>query len=266
VKRSRPALELLRSPLVYFLAQVRFSQVLKLGDYLPEVQDRLRKEGFPGFRRSQMAQVTFQSGTPSFASVEQYEFQNADTTEGIILGPESITYHTTRYGMYEEFEPRFRRAIEHVHDVVGLSLLERCGLRYVDLIQTRAGETLADYLRPETLGLDLAKVGVQNATSNYLFQGTTEIGRLNIRISKTIGEAQPLPLDLSPMMLAMDKKIGNGELAAILDFDHFSERRTDFTVETAIEQLGELHDAITRAFAQAVTAKAFQLWESRERK
>ena len=49
MKRSRPPLKLHKSPLVMVLAQVRISHVAKMGDYVDDVQERLRRSGFPRF-------------------------------------------------------------------------------------------------------------------------------------------------------------------------------------------------------------------------
>ena len=44
--RQNPPLKLRYSPLVMVLAQVRFSPVLKMADYVPAIQEKLRREGY----------------------------------------------------------------------------------------------------------------------------------------------------------------------------------------------------------------------------
>ena len=264
VKRLKPGLILRRSPLIYFLAQLRFSQVLSLGKYVPDIQDLLRRSGFPGFRQTQIPQLKFQGSiTPTVELAELFEFQDKETSTGIILTPSFISYHTTHYSVYEDFEGRFREVLMAVQKVLNISVLERWGLRYIDLVQPRQDESLEDYLRSETLGLSASEIGVTNPTSTYTLNGNTLLGRLVLRVSQIRGPASPLPADLQPgFTLNLESSVSDGELVAVLDFDHFAEAKADFSIDAAVERLGNLHEGIERAFASAVTPNALVLWES----
>ena len=42
VMRTEPALKLERSPLILVLSQIRFSPVLKMADFVPDIQEKMR--------------------------------------------------------------------------------------------------------------------------------------------------------------------------------------------------------------------------------
>ena len=48
MKRTSPPLRLPGSPLVLVLCQVRIATVRDMAGYIPALQDRLRRDGFPG--------------------------------------------------------------------------------------------------------------------------------------------------------------------------------------------------------------------------
>lgn len=69
----------LKNPPVYLtLAQVRFNPILKLGDFLPSIQESFRQAGYPDYERQNIIsiQITAQDGqTPAPMPVKQDRFQ-----------------------------------------------------------------------------------------------------------------------------------------------------------------------------------------------
>ena len=45
--RTRPKKKLTHAPLSLVLAQVRFSPLFLMGEYVPRIQDQLRQKGYP---------------------------------------------------------------------------------------------------------------------------------------------------------------------------------------------------------------------------
>ena len=56
---------------------------------------------------------------------ERYEFQNKEGTSGIILAPDFIALHTSKYDTGEHFVDTLQTALNIVHEVVQFSLAER---------------------------------------------------------------------------------------------------------------------------------------------
>ena len=264
MKRSLPPLRLPRSPLVYVVAQVRFSAVVSVEKFVPEIQEKLRHKGFPRFLRSQLPELNFvlPNPTPKVSFTERFEFQNKEADLGIVLTSNFFAVHTNNYKNYEEFEKNISSAIDAIDGSLNLSIVERMGLRYVDLVRPKQDEKWDTYLQPGLLGVDPEKIGIVRDWIRRLeFQGDTELGKLVIRCAQT---DQALPPDLQPPSLKYSLTLEPGEIAACLDFDHFSERSADFDPQTVLTMIGDLHDHLDRAFRNSVTTTALKNWGSEE--
>jgi uncharacterized protein (TIGR04255 family) len=125
----------LNNPPVYFtVAQVRFNPLLKLPDFLPSIQEALRKFGFPAFTvHSTIAlQFAVQDGqtVPQPIPHEQYLFANVEQTHCFVLSSDSLTFQSTDYGTYESFSDVFLEGLALIHKEVALAFTDRVGLRY----------------------------------------------------------------------------------------------------------------------------------------
>jgi uncharacterized protein (TIGR04255 family) len=258
VKRNLPALHLRHAPLIYVVAQVRFSAVVAIEKYVPEIQEQLRHKGFPRFLKAQVQEMALQiDAAPKFSTSDRFEFQDKDASIGIVLQSNSVAVHTNRYLNYESFEEHIKTALMAVNRVVGISLSERIGLRYVNLIRLKSNEAWREYLHEGLLGLDSASAGVENWLSNSQFIGKTEVGQLAVRCSRS---SQPFPLDLLTNTLAYSLELPKDEIVTTLDFDHYIEQITDFKVAKAISTLEQLHESLDQVFMAAVTSDALTKW------
>ncbi len=259
MKRTLNPLRLARSPLVFVLAQVRFSAVAAIAKYVPEIQERLRHNGFPRFTKGQVQEIRFDATGPRISLAERYEFQDKGGTSSIILTTDFVVLQMNRYESYEKFEEMLRMTLEIVHGVVNLGLAERLGLRYVDWIKLGTDEPLRDYLRPGLLGLDPAELCVSGALSRFEFIGATEVGKIVIRYSQQ-NDGSFLPPDLFPNSLSYDVRPEPGEVVHLLDLDHFTEHPSDFAVPSVLDAMGQLHNNLDLAFRHAVTPEALVRW------
>src|SRR5882762_2482103 len=259
VKRSNPPLHLSRTPLIYVVAQVRFSAVMAMEKYVPEIQEKLRLK-YPWFQRSKIQEIMFQAqGTPSVSFSDRYEFLQRDKRTGVVLISNSVALHTNKYTNYEAFEEEFADALSAIHNSVGIGLVERIGLRYVDLVRLGPDEKWSDYIKPGLLGLDVETVGVTPLTSQSAWLGKTQVGTLAFRYTQS---ESPIPPDLMPVSLQYEGDLlRSKEVGTILDIDHYSEATRDFELEGVIGAIGDLHDNVDRAFRSAVTPAALRKWE-----
>src|SRR3954452_13785835 len=98
MKRSRPPLKLHKSPLVMVLAQVRISHVAKMGDYMGDVQERLRRSGFPRFEEGRAHEVLLRRGLqPEVREQPRWAFQNKERSAVIVVMQNAIVLQTNRY-------------------------------------------------------------------------------------------------------------------------------------------------------------------------
>jgi uncharacterized protein (TIGR04255 family) len=237
---------------------------MSIDKYIPEIQENLRHQGFPRYQKGQIQEVRFDLGqAPKITMAERYEFQDKEGTSGIILAPNFIALHTSKYDIGEHFEKTLKTALSITHEVVQFSLAERIGLRYVDLIRLRQGETWSEYLQPGLLGLNTSTLSVSESLSRFEFVGITDVGKLIVRYSQS-EQGIILPPDLMPNTLKHDVQLNPNELVSFLDLDHFSEASRDFEVSSIMETVSDLHDNLDRAFRSAVTETALQRWGKQE--
>lgn len=266
MKRTRPPLKLPGSPLIYVVAQVNISAVVAIERYVPEIQEQLRKSGFPGYTNAQVPEIIFEAlgARPVVTSLSRYEFLHKSERTGIVLTPKSIAVHTNLYTTFEDFHAIIRMALKTIHATAALQLHERIGLRYVNLIELERGEELKDYLGAHLLGYDQPAIGVSAGQFNFQFEGNTPYGRLVARHYPP--QVQNMfPPDLAGISLNYgNRPIPSPGRAALLDFDHAAAHKGDFVIEEILETLENLHDGLDIIFRNSVTTAALEKWGKKD--
>ncbi len=259
VKRSNPPLHLTRTPLIYVVAQVRFSAVISMDKYVPDLQEKLRHQ-YPWFQHGKVQELAFQAqGAPNVTFSDRYEFLQRDKRTGLVLTSSSFALHTNQYSDYDSFEEEFSASLAALDEIVDLAIVERVGLRYVDLVRLGSGENWSHYINPGLLGLNTSEVGVTQLSSQYISVGKTDLGMLAFRYTQS---ESPMPPDLIPIALKFEAELLRPkEVGTILDFDHYSELTYDFDLTITVDTIGGLHDNLDRAFRSAVTLFALKKWE-----
>lgn len=262
MKRTLPLLKLSRSPLIYVVAQVNISAVVVMERYVPEIQEKLRKSGFPGFVSGQLPEFVFETpGTrPVISPISRFEFLDREGRTAIVLTPKSIAVHTNQHTSFDGLQAIITMALETVHAAAKLQMHERIGLRYVNLIELEAEEKLKDYLVPHLLGYDETSIGVSGSSFNFQFEGNTPFGRLVSRhYPPQIGNM--LPPDLAGISLNYSYRQAPSQgRASLLDFDHAADYKGDFVVEEILETVESLHDGLDVLFRNSVTTFALEKW------
>jgi uncharacterized protein (TIGR04255 family) len=262
MKRTHPPLKLPESPLIYVVAQVNISAVVAIERYVPEIQEKLRKRGFPVYKNAQVPEFVFEApgAKPVISSLSRYEFQDKEERTAIVLTPKSVAVHTNLYATFDDFHAIIAMALETIHAAASLQLHERIGLRYVDLIELETGEELKDYLAPRLLGYDQDAIGVTGGVFSFHFEGNTPYGRLVARHYPP-QIINMLPPDLAGVSLNYSSRVAPSPgRASLLDFDHAADYKGDFVIEEILETLEKLHDGLDIIFRDSVTAAALGKW------
>jgi uncharacterized protein (TIGR04255 family) len=259
--RTRKARILTKAPLVYTLGQVIFSPIFSIGDYINHIQEQLRKNGFPKVAPNPLQTLTMGPGNiPSVQSVPGWSFLNKTDDFGITLTSNFVSLDTTVYTKFDDLIDQFRVVLDILKSSTDVALVQRIGLRYVDLIKLNEGESFSDYLRPELVGFRFQDVEASN--TDYVSHSTanTDSGKLLVRCFRT-NSGIPLPPDLLPPKLKSPASVVLGEWVTFLDFDHYNEEQRDFVVDDIIEFFWKLHDITGDAFFNnAITAHAKTQW------
>ena len=254
----------LKKPPVYFtVVQVRFNPVLKLTDYLPSIQESLRKFGFPAYtqRTTIAVQLVAKDGQalPEPVPRAQYLFGNVEQTHSFVLGPDSLTFQSTNYGTYETFSDAFVEGLALVHKEVRLDFTDRIGLRYLDHVFPEAGDSLQQYLAPEVQGLS-GRLGGRPVHS--FSEALNAVNEVMLRARVVIQEGGlGFPPDLIPQGMEVQRRFLQSQgMHAILDTDGYVEGRALFSLENVRQNLTAIHAVISAAFKATVTDHARAVW------
>ena len=256
----------LKNPPVYLtVAQVRFNPILKLDDFLPNIQESFRQTGYPDFSRRQSIaiQLIEQEGKPPVptpVTQARFEFGTVDKTHVFILDGQSLTLQSTNYGHFETFSDRFLDGLNIVHNAVDLAFTERIGLRYLDRVMPGEGETIQQYLAVEVHGLARRLAGHPVYAYSEAMNEVDGV-KLISRVAIQTGDLA-FPPDLQPGGMHIHEKFTSfsGE-SAILDNDGFVEGRAPFSGPSVAEHLTTIHKLIASAFKTTVTPFAFEAWD-----
>ena len=242
------------------------SAIESMPKYIPEIQDQLRHKNFPRFTEDEIRNVRVSlDAPPTVTTMPRYEFQDKARRAGIVVTKDSVALHVSLYNSFDEFCSSLQVGLEIVDSVADLGLVERVGLRYVDLIRPGFHETLSDYLEQGLLGLDETKVGATRSMLRFQMLGETDHGTLAVRLyQRADGSFLPPDLDPSPLdQPAPEPKLAPDEKVTLLDIDHYNELQKtpmEFSVEAVMSLLWRVHDNADLAFRAAVTEHALTEW------
>ena len=141
-----------------------------------------------------------------------------------------------------------------------LAFTERVGLRYLDRVMPKPGETIGQYLVEQVHGLT-SRLGGRSIYSYT--EAMNQIGKIKL-LSRVAIQDVPLafPPDIQPGNLQITDRFASHEgTGAILDNDGFFEGREEFSSSVVEEHLDTIHKVIGSAFKTTATPFAFAAWD-----
>ncbi len=261
--RSRPKKTLSHAPLALALAQVRFSPLMLMGDYIAKIQDRFRQSGYP-INGSMQVQEFLLGSTLNKAVVRpHWEFLSKDRTTSVVVNEGFVVVQTTMYDDFEAFLKAVADATEVVSSVVGALLIQRIGLRYVDLIRPREGESWEKYIQPGLCGFASNHFIADTALRLHQTVTGTPQGTMFVRLLQN-RERAILPPDLASQSLLFPRVSppAPDELLTVVDIDHFHESEPDDFERSRLERIAwELKNTSYEVFTDSiVTDHALEVW------
>jgi uncharacterized protein (TIGR04255 family) len=253
------------APIYYSLAQVRFNRFAAIADYVPKIQDSLRRAGFPDYQSIETTHLSF--GVPQGVKptvITRYLFLDERQTAGFILDGSWLSFQTADYDTFEPFLTTFLEGLRIIHREAGLSYSERVGLRVLDAVVPGDNETVYDYLHPSVIGLaDRFKnreLVHSISETRSTFDERVLVSRVVIHIQSTEGPA--FPEDLQPVPLKPIEKFAkiSGKYG-ILDTDGWVERRETFDLAGIEKILRACHTDVGESFDLAISPHARKVWE-----
>lgn len=254
------------APLAYVLAEVRTEVVSDINEHQPSIAKQLRQD-YPIQRKMNLSRLVA-TGTQVVFEQEQgnaWEFASPDNKTAVILRTNGIVLHATAYTDSKEFLGRLDRVLTVFSEIPSI-YVNRLGIRYIDFILPRKGETPENYIN-EKLNPDL---GLSNGREGYAATNIAnypmEKGQLNIRYMR--GRGQPsLPPDLGMLTLEPSHLMKPGlvldtQPTAILDTDRIIEFSPveKLDIAKAHELFTTMRGDIRRAWECAITEHAKKTW------
>jgi uncharacterized protein (TIGR04255 family) len=264
--------KLSKNPLALVLIQTRFSPISNLDKYIPDIQDDLRRTGFPYMTQKTGMRLDVMPEEIKQTSMAQWVFETVDKGTSLILDERQVLLQTVQYDSFELFIKQYLAILDIVMkktDHSSFGVIERLGLRYVDQIRKQGEEDdIASYLRSELRGMDSAFF--KNPSRRYSFAtlGDTELrnkwtGKLSIRIMRN-NEGMDLPADLIQDAPRRLRKIVPGQDIAFIDMDHGCEGPIGpgFQQDELEELFFGLHDIVIEVLYESVASEeGIQKWK-----
>lgn len=240
-------------PLVFVVADFRFSQVMKIGEYIPAIQESLRKD-FPVVVKKTEQQYSIGGEGVAVSSLDRWQFLSADKRDAVEISSEHLVYWTSNYNRFDGFAETCKRLLSEFAKIVEPSLLTRVGLRYGDLVTVDQDENLEDLVNASFIKVSGTEGFGRLVQHRHEAVVQTECGTLVIRTLygrhplMVMPDAQNLPVKVKSVPAQGDR--------LIIDFDHFWEEGEDscfFTSEVALSRLEQLHESNRKAFWDVTT-------------
>ncbi len=270
-KRKCRHVPLSKQPLVLVLGQVRFSSIRQMRSYIPVIQEEFRRNGFPIDRSGTIQQATFVPGGKVPVQVveqQRWEFRSKDESWSILVMEDSVVLQTTNYEGFENFAKKLDLVVSTVfskteHDRLGV--VQRVGLRYVDVVLPREGEDYRFYLRSGLHGVDDSVFQERTHHLRVEHVGRTHLGEdrgnMIIRIAQN-DQGFDLPPDLVGSAPSHESTATKGKMATLIDMDHFLSGTFEPKTEWILARAYELHDDLIETFHKhVVTEEAIKVWK-----
>ena len=264
------------APLVLTLAALEFAPVDKIREYIPELQDRLRRK-YPERKEVRRKEINFNASDNSTTTKDSltWSFLSADRSWVVTINENSLVLATSKnYEGFSKFNDRFKEAVEFLKDVLQIDYFRRLGFRQIDNVfpdpdleeQNRLsieGLLEENFRNPATL-----RVGEVEA-DHIEVRAKTEVGSLVARLHRRHMECNvpSVPNDLAGYVEQFSppfpiKKVSE---LVILDIDHFKGspegELLNLNVDELITDLQELKAGSISVFCEIVTDEALAKWE-----
>ena len=249
-------------PVIYVLTQIRFSAVLKMWEYVPAIQEHLRSD-YPRYEQQQIETLEFVPPASAVAPVDntasRWLFKDKAGVSGFILDQSSLVFHTSSYANFPDFKDRLLAGASIVQEIARIPIIERVGLRYVDLITPDDDETLGQYVVPGLMGFSIGSSDLKTDVNQQFINTRTKTGQLIVRFTRA-KLSSPLPPDLSILAPKIQRKPKQSNVSAILDTDHVSDKDVDFDRDHLDKIVTDLQAPVADIFKAAVTDYAIDKW------
>lgn len=258
--------KLSNQPLVFVLAEFRFSPILDIKEYIPKIQDALRNR-LPILRNTETQEITVSSNGISLETQANWEFISKNSHTAASINQNRLLFMTSEYQRFDGFEKNCDFLLQTIIDIISPSLCLGLGLRYSDTIfDIEEKGSIEDFVQPRLYKNDDLKLsGNLLRQTNETLWRTTE-GAIFIR--SIYGEDRVLVWpDAENLPIAMRKTSDKPVRRLLLDIDHVWNAQEeelgplDFDKDSILSKLSNMHKISRKAFWNVTTEKAKEAWK-----
>lgn len=264
--------KLTKAPVFYAVAQVTHSPILKLESMVPDLQDCLRKDGFPGYRSHKQVAIEVHAN-PEKADETRVEhsevlthlFTSRTQSESIVISAGSIAFQTVEYDTFDDFLAKFSLGVAAVREILMPDSFTRIGFRFLDAVFPPEAGLLDEYVRPAFFGLQ--QVLDEPWLADYTFSETvaTRDGRRTKARVLTRDSPVAFPPDLvasAPPLPQRFKSLGG--VHSLIDTDASvggdGQFAQEFETTVIMDHVRNLKADLESVFRAVVTDKAIKDW------
>lgn len=262
---------LANSPLVLALCQARFTPVLAIGDYIKEIQERIR-DNYPFYEETSGHELRIRSTDDQVTTIKRMSrwlFASADKRTCVVVTPDFVTLQSSNYAGFERFRHDFVSVAEAVSEIARIRLSERIGLRYVNRIVPAADKGLRDYLADGLRGMHAEDLSedrlVFRPTLNQVeILSKTESGSsLVLRCLEKPANDTSFPPGIN--LDDVDSSLAPiNRHTALLDIDQFATGTVPFDSATLAEVISSLHEHTHLVFRKSCKPDAIAEWDVKQ--
>jgi len=247
-------------PLKLILAELRFSPILNVLDYIPKLQDRLR-DLYPLLEKGQDKAVNINVNEVQVQNMERWIFISKDKRSLVDISQDRLLFVTSVYDRFGPFSESFQHVIQVIADVLKPALFSRLGLRYIDAVVPLENEKLEDLIDDSFLmPIALSKFSDRNLGHKTESGVQVNDGHLIVRTLHLISNMVVMPdQNQVPIIIPASDEEKKVSVRVLLDFDHYwhnPQNQEDFNVSAILERLSHLHQPSRQAFFSMTTDKA----------
>ena len=240
--------KLTNQPLCFVLAEFRFSAVMGIQKFIPDLQEALRRQYPISDRKSDQA-IHVQPSEIAMSTLDRWSFVSADKKSALVIDQNRLICYTAEYTRFEGFYKACKQALDALASIVEPSLILRIGLRYGDLVKVDEGEKMADLVDSYfTYPKCIDGLGTPQHRQCEMVLSTEQGGLL---IRTLYGEHN---LSYLPDIRGLPVNIDVDSIASeriVLDFDHFWDHQGEsinFNTSEILQKLESLHETSRAAF------------------
>lgn len=256
--------KLANPPLAYALAQIIFSPIMAVKEYVPNFQESVRGK-FPRYQEEQivfvklpdqagLGQNSSQMQPPPLMPSTRWHFLEGEEKRGLLLTNNALSFHAVQYTSFEDHLKSLMDGADALHRVAQIGIVERIGLRYVNCfsLSEKDAET---YLYSGLKGFMMPDYPNYNtlATQSVIHESPNT----TLRVCSIRGHGNSLfPQELLPIPFTLPNL--KEENIATLDFDCFVLYKNQvFDADFFRNEFERIHKVITNSFHYAIKPDYF---------